>query len=134
MFDQQVTFLYTADLARSAAFYGQTLGLPLALDQSLDQGVGCKIFQVSVDGFLGVCQSAEGRSIAPDGIIVTLVTGDVDGWYERLKARGVALEAPPATKETFNIYHFFLRDPDGYLIEVQRFLDPAWPAPGHKAP
>jgi catechol 2,3-dioxygenase-like lactoylglutathione lyase family enzyme len=38
MFDQQVTFLYTADLARSAAFYGQTLGLPLALDQSLDQG------------------------------------------------------------------------------------------------
>jgi hypothetical protein len=51
-----------------------------------------------------------------------------------LKARGVALEAPPATKETFNIYHFFLRNPDGYLIEVQRFLDPAWPASGHKAP
>ena len=28
---------------------------------------------------------------------------------------------------TIDIYHFFLRDPDGYLIEVQRFLDPAWP-------
>jgi catechol 2,3-dioxygenase-like lactoylglutathione lyase family enzyme len=133
MFDQQVTFLYTADLAVSAAFYGQILGLPLVLDQSLDQG-GCQIFQVSGDGFIGLCQCAEGQSIAPDGIIVTLVTDDVDGWYERLIARGVALEAPPATKEAFNIYHFFLRDPDGYLIEVQRFLDPAWPAPEHRAP
>ena len=38
MFNQQVTFLYTADLAGSTAFYGQILGLPLVLDQSLDQG------------------------------------------------------------------------------------------------
>jgi hypothetical protein len=28
-----------------------------------------------------------------------------------------------------NIYHCFLRDPNGYLIEIQRFLDPAWPRP-----
>ena len=25
-----------------------------------------------------------------------------------------------------HIYHCFLRDPNGYLIEIQRFLNPAW--------
>ena len=32
-FDQLVTFLYTAALAQTAAFYEQALGLPLVLDQ-----------------------------------------------------------------------------------------------------
>jgi extradiol dioxygenase family protein len=27
-------------------------------------------------------------------------------------------------------YHLcFLRDPNGYFIEIQQFLDPAWPGP-----
>ncbi|MBT3369182.1 MAG: VOC family protein [Rhodospirillaceae bacterium] len=124
MFDQQVTFLYTADLTRSAAFYGETLGLPLALDQG-----ACQIFRTSRDGFIGVCQCAEGTNVRPDGIIVTLVSADVDGWYERLTAQGVTIEAPPSENEKFNIYQFFLRDPDGYQLEIQRFQDPDWPAP-----
>jgi len=124
MFDQQVTFIYATDLARSAAFYGGTLGLPLVLDQGT-----CQILRVSRDGFLGVCQCGDGASVKPDGIIVTLVSDDVDGWYERLAAKGVETEAPPRENEKFNIYHFFLRDPDGYKLEVQRFQDPAWPSP-----
>ena len=121
-FDQQVTFLYATDLARSAEFYGETLGLPLVLDQG-----ACRIFQVSKDGFLGVCQCADGSSVKPEGIIVTLVTDDVDGHYQRLQDRGVVTDGVPKTNEKFNIYHFFLSDPDGYKVEVQRFLDPAWP-------
>ncbi|MDA0653066.1 MAG: VOC family protein, partial [Proteobacteria bacterium] len=54
---------------------------------------------------------------------------DVDNWYERLKAKGVAIEAPPSENARFNIYHFFLRDPDGYKLEIQTFRDPAWPRP-----
>ena len=70
MFDQLVTFLYTRDLARSAAFYGDTLGLPLALDQG-----GCRIYRVSPDGFLGLCRCSEARPCNPDGVIVTFVSG-----------------------------------------------------------
>ena len=33
----------------------------------------------------------------------------------------------PVMNATYNIYHFFMRDPDGYLVEIQRFLDPNWP-------
>ena len=53
-FDQQVTFLYTRDLAASAHFYAEVLGLPLVLDQGL-----CRIYRVSGDAFLGVCQRDE---------------------------------------------------------------------------
>ena len=123
-FDQQVTFLYAADLARSTAFYGGTLGLPLVLDQG-----ACQIFKISHDGFLGICQCDDGAAATPDSIIVTLVSDDVDGWYERLTATGADIEAPPSTNEKFNVYHFFMRDPDGYRLEIQRFMDPAWPRP-----
>ena len=128
MFDQQVTFLYVTDLERSAAFYGDTLGLALVLDQG-----ACRIYRVSADGFLAVCRCSGTRPSSPDGVIVTLVTADVDGWYERLAAKGVAFEGPPSANPKFNIYHCFLRDPDGYQLEIQRFDDPAWPDPARQS-
>jgi catechol 2,3-dioxygenase-like lactoylglutathione lyase family enzyme len=125
-FEQLVLFLYTADLPRTADFYENSLGLPLVLDQG-----ACRIYGVSATGFVGFCQqgTAVGRTVAnPEGVIITLVSEDVDGWYERLRGRGVAIEKPPTLNETYNIYHLFVRDPNGYLVEIQRFLDPAWPA------
>ena len=41
----------------------------------------------------------------------------------------MTLEGSHRRNERFDIYNFFARDPDGYLVEIQRFLDPAWPAP-----
>jgi catechol 2,3-dioxygenase-like lactoylglutathione lyase family enzyme len=55
------------------------------------------------------------------------VSRDVDGWHQHLAARGVVFEQPPQLNDRYNIYHCFLRDPDGHLLEIQRFLDPAWP-------
>ena len=124
MFDQQVTFLYVRDLEKSCAFYGEMHGLPLVLDQG-----SVRIFRTSRSRFLGVGQSNEKWSPTPGGIIVTLVTNDVDGWYERLRSKGVAVDSPPAHNDAFNIYHCFLNDPDGYQIEIQHFGDPAWPKP-----
>lgn len=127
MFDQQVTFIYTDDLERSAAFYGDILALPLVLDQGV-----CRIYQVSPGAFIGVCQCHAERPVSPDGIIVTLVTEYVDGWYRRLRDRGVAFDKKPAENAEYNIYHCFFRDPDGYQIEIQQFRDPAWPKPPPK--
>jgi hypothetical protein len=58
---------------------------------------------------------------------VTFVTNDVDGAYSALRAQDVALEKTPATNATYNIYNCFFRDPDGYLLEIQKFLSPDWP-------
>ena len=60
------------------------------------------------------------------GFIITLVTSDVDGWYARIVARGWQCEHPPRHNETYQIYHFFLRDPSGYRIEIQRFDREDW--------
>jgi catechol 2,3-dioxygenase-like lactoylglutathione lyase family enzyme len=121
--EQQVTFLYTRDLQASAAFYEQVLGLPLVLDQG-----ACRIYRVAGSAFVGICTRPD-APIQPAGIILTLVTQDVDRWYAYLAAQGVMFEKPPAFNPAYNIYHCFLRDPSGYLVEIQTFRDPAWPHP-----
>lgn len=120
-FDAQVTFCYTADLDTVAAFYEYTLGLPLVLDQGV-----CRIYRVREGAFLGFC--ARDDAPRPEGVILTLVADDVDARWRELQARGVVFEAPPARNPRFNIYHCFFRDPAGYLLEIQRFDDPAWRA------
>lgn len=120
--DQQVTFLYTQDLARTARFYEDVLGLPLVLDQG-----ACRIYRAAGDAFLGFCQRADATE-TPTGVIVTLVSHDVDGWHRHLVEQGVTIEKPPTHNAAYNIYHCFLRDPNGYLLEIQTFLDPHWPA------
>ncbi len=120
-FDQQVTFLPVADLERSHAFYAGSLGLELVLDQG-----ACRIYRAAGDAFLGVCRRE--RAAPAGGVIVTLVAQDVDGWHRRLVAAGVEVAKPPAYNPDYDIYHCFLRDPDGHVIEVQRFESPEWPA------
>lgn len=119
--DQQVTFLYTADLAATAVFYETILELPLVLDQGT-----CRIYATGGGAFLGFCRHLSGGATG-SGVILTLVSQDVDGWYDYLQRKGVEFEKPPQFNPQFNIYHCFLRDPNGYLIEIQRFDDPAWP-------
>lgn len=122
-FDGQITFFYTQDLATTRHFYEAVVGLRLVLDQG-----SCRIYQVSGGAYVGFCQR-EGLPEKPgeqSQVIFTLVTQDVDGWYGRLKERGVVFEKAPMLNPTYNIYHVFLRDPNGYLIEIQRFDDPHW--------
>lgn len=119
-FDAAITFCYTNRFEETVAFYEQVLGLPLALDQGT-----CRIYRVADGGYLGFCNRDDAPQ--PDGIILTLVTDDVDGWYRRLSGLGVSFEKTPQHNPAYHIYHCFLRDPNGYLIEIQRFEDPGWP-------
>lgn len=127
--EQQVTFLHARDLAETAAFYENILGLPLVLDQG-----SCRIYATGGDAYLGFCETLGAHMAAPPAnpyLMLTLVTPDVDGWYAYLVEQGVAVEKPPTLNEKFNIYHCFVRDPNGYLLELQTFLDPAWPGKGN---
>ncbi len=133
-FEQQVTFLYVRDTEVSYRFYGETLELPLVLDQGL-----ARIYRVGPgDAFLGVCKSSSVQQPplpdrAPLGLIFTFVTQEVDAWYRHLLAKGVAFEKAPAENTTYKIYNCFFRDPDGYLLEIQRFMSPEWPTPPRAA-
>ena len=125
-FDGCLTFLSVSDLEATHAFYAEALGLPLVLDQG-----DCRVYRVSTDGYLGFCRrgvTAVGRKDESEGsgVVLALVTDDVDGEHARLAERGIAFEKAPTANARFAIYHAFLRDPDGHLVEIQRFDDPRW--------
>jgi catechol 2,3-dioxygenase-like lactoylglutathione lyase family enzyme len=116
--DQQITFFMVKDLDATADFYERVLGLLLAVDQG-----SCRIYQVVGQAYIGFCERPDSAD-STRNVILTLVTPEVDAWYKHLRARGLSPENPPAVNPTYRIYHFYLRDPDGYLVEIQRFLDP----------
>ncbi len=110
---QFITFIYSSDLERSHRFYAELLGLPMTLDQG-----ACRIYSLTAASAVGVCSHREPE---PSGVILTLVTDDVDGWHESLSDKGVVTDGPPRHNDDFGIYHFFATDPDGHKVEVQRF-------------
>ena len=118
-FEQSVCFFHTTQPKLTEQFYTELLGLPLALDQG-----ACKIYQVSKDGFVGFCTHREPADTA--GIIITLATRQVEQVYEHLKRQGITFEKELSYNERFRITNAFFRDPNGYLVEIQRFEDPRW--------
>lgn len=132
-FTQSVTFLYAADVAASRRFYEGALGL---VPVHVQAGGMIAIYDASHGGrgFLGVCPARGPREVAnprtPGGVVFTFVTPDVEDWHARLVAAGADVLGPPETSAEYGITGFFFRDPDGYLLEIQRFETPAWPAPG----
>ena len=118
--DAQITFLDTTNLETTAKFYEEILQFPLVLDQG-----GCRIYESTPNAaYLGFCERTS--SAAVSGVIFTIVTDEVDQWYAHLRAADVEIEKTPTINETYGIYHCFFRDPNGYLIEIQRFLEPNW--------
>ncbi len=120
--DQQITWVYTEDLEGTAAFYRDLLGLPVVRDEG-----AARIFRTGPASFIGICRAFEDRVVEPRGGMITLVTDAVDTWYKRLEQAGARLRGPPERLEAFGIYGFFAEDPNGYVIEFQKFLDPAPP-------
>ncbi len=129
-FEQQVTFLYAERPEESWRFFEEVLELPLAQDQGT-----CRIYEAASGGraYLGVCRARAPRASADPrvegGVVFTFVTREVEAWHAHLLAKGVALPPAPEYSAQYGVTHFFLRDPAGYLLEVQRFDRPDWPAP-----
>jgi predicted enzyme related to lactoylglutathione lyase len=117
-FEQLITFLPSNDLQRTTDFYQSVLELSLVRDQG-----DCKIFRVSPAGLIGFCSRSELPSPAKS-IILTLITDEVDEWFEKLVKAGAQVEKPPTHNLKYTIYQAFVLDPNGYRIEIQRFDDP----------
>lgn len=114
---QLIAFYPAADLEKTRAFYEHLLGLKLVRDQGT-----CLIFEVAENAYLGFCEHLQ--PIKDLSFIITLITADVDGAFETLRAAEVLVEGPPSHNEHYGIYHVFARDPNGYRLELQRFDKP----------
>jgi predicted enzyme related to lactoylglutathione lyase len=117
----QITFLYYRQIEPAAVFYGEVMGLELIEDQGW-----AKIYRVGGNAYLGIVAGDKGFHTPQErnAVLVTLVVNDIEGWYERLKSRGVKLLTELQHREEIQIRCFFLEDPGGYSLEVQQFLKP----------
>ncbi len=130
---QTVIFLPVPSLEDQHAFYHGVLQMELALDQGV-----CRIYRAKAGSFFGFCRqsgAAPGShvgspDVVTDGPILTLVSEDVDGWYDHCLKSSVKVDGPPRLNAKYQIYHFFAFDPAGYRVEVQRFEDPRWNSQG----
>ena len=108
-----IVFYATANHDAGVDFYRETAGMDAWLEQP-----DCTILR---DGNLlvGFCD----RDRTDDCGIVTVVHPDraaVDDAHDRF---GDAAVEEPHVNETYDIYQFFARDPDGRTVECQAFLD-----------
>ena len=116
----QISWVYTHELGVSVAFWRDALGLRVVRDAGT-----AMIFETAQGAMIGVCEAFEGRVVEPTGSMITLLVDDraaVDGWFERLREQ-VEIRAAPEILERFGIYSFFCADPNGYVVEVQCFLN-----------
>ena len=117
VFDKQIIFLTVSDLEVSSKFYGDIFGLRMARDQG-----SCRIYHLSGNSFIGILKGEPPQE--PTGSAQCWVTENVDGFYETARTHGLDIMFPPRLNEKYQIYHFYLKDPDGHVIEIQRFEDP----------
>ncbi len=117
----QITFLYYREIEPAAVFYSEVMGFELIEDQGW-----AKIYRVGGNAYLGIVAGDKGFHTPQErnAVLVTLVVSDIEGWYERLKSRGVKLLTELQHREEIQIRCFFLEDPGGYNLEVQQFLKP----------
>ncbi|QEN16779.1 VOC family protein [Mycolicibacterium sp. ELW1] len=59
---------------------------------------------------------------APEMPVISVATDDVDAAYEQARARGYQI-VHPLTTESWGVRRFFVRDPDGNVINVVAHRD-----------
>ncbi|HEV3192903.1 MAG TPA: VOC family protein [Polyangiaceae bacterium] len=112
--------LSVASVRRSMKFYSETLGFKIVVDAAPDFAlvrVGGKRGSI---GLLALKHAVGGKvkRVAPAmraGAHVELSTNDLDGLYEKLRARGVEFDGPPHDEPWERLA--WARDPDGYTLE-----------------
>lgn len=117
--DCAITFYYYDDIHAVAPFYEETMGFDLVLDQGL-----ARIYRIAGNAYFGIVDGSRGhlKHQPQSAALLTVVSQDVEGWYARMAAAGVA-GLSGMLRGTY-CEHFFFDDPAGYAIEVQRFHDP----------
>lgn len=109
---------YYHDLARATRFYQEILGFELVDDY----GIG-KLFQIAASSFLMLIDGSVGRHNAdePKTVTTAFITDEVEGWYDYLKAQQVPMRWDFAYKPGKPHDGFVAIDPEGYLLEFERF-------------
>jgi catechol 2,3-dioxygenase-like lactoylglutathione lyase family enzyme len=97
--DSQTVMFYYDDLQQASEFYEQILGLEKTLDFEW-----VKFYRISGSSHVGIVRAGDGAYHSPqsnNAVMLSIVTSEVDAWYERLK----------------------VQDPGGYTVEFFQWLE-----------
>ncbi len=122
MIRSSVVFLPCSDIDQTVSFYRDTLHLPVYQKQSEN----LYIFDTGY-GYWGFCQYSDGRKpLSGDtGVCLSLnlqSNDEVMETYEKLKDV-CEVYREPMKHPVFPVFSFFLKDPDGYLVEFQKIME-----------
>ena len=107
---EAITNLHTDDVERAREFFG-FLGLT---EEVMNQGWVARF--VSAESGAGV-QVVTRDASAPEDSVMTIKVDDVDSAYDEARRRGYEI-VHPLTNEPWGIRRFFVRSPDGHVINV----------------
>ena len=107
---EAITNLHTDDIERAREFF-RFLGLT---EDGMNQGWVARF--ASADS--GACVQVVTRdATAPEDSVMTIKVDDVDAAYDEARRRGYEV-VHPITDEPWGIRRFFVRSPDGHVINV----------------
>jgi catechol 2,3-dioxygenase-like lactoylglutathione lyase family enzyme len=111
-------FWYYADLEGATDFYTRTLGLPVAADYGF-----AKILRIGETAYLTLVDETRGMHSAdePKTVALALVTDQLDEWWSYLSARDIEMRYDYDPEEGSAHDGFVAIDPEGYLLEFERF-------------
>ncbi|HKK77722.1 MAG TPA: VOC family protein [Saprospiraceae bacterium] len=112
------TFLYYKDLAGAADFYGKVLGLRELADYG-----SSRIFQLSQKSLLILVDEKAGmhRASEPKSVALAFLTDQLEEWWAYLNTQEVPVKYPLKVVEEGPHDGFVMIDPEGYLLEFERF-------------
>lgn len=109
-------FLYYKDLKAAGEFYTSTLGMELVADYGM-----ALILRMTTDSYLILVDAAKGMHTAeePKTVALALLTDQLKEWYDYLENQKVPIKY--TYKEGAAHDGFVAIDPEGYLLEFERF-------------
>ena len=119
--NEQYTMLYYKDMEAPRKFYGGLLGLTSTMDDEW-----LSLYQLTPASFIGVIKEGEDswhKVQETNAVMISIVTDDVDGWYERiLQDGGVTILKEIYDNESVPIRAFLVEDPGGYSVEFFQWV------------
>ncbi len=111
-------FYYYRDVEAAWRFYTRTLGFRTVADYGF-----AKMLQVSPTSYLTLVDEARGMHSAdePRSVTLAVVTEEVEGWWEYLSEAGAEIRHPLGGEPGRPHDGFVAVDPEGYLLEFERF-------------
>ncbi|MEU8613364.1 VOC family protein [Actinoplanes sp. NPDC048791] len=111
-----MTNLPVPDLEAAKGFYTDFLGL-----STEEFNLGWVARYTSSDGGASV-QLVSGDATAPEDSVISVQTDDVDGAYEEAQRLGYEI-VHPLTTEPWGVRRFFVRAPDGNVLNIVAHRD-----------